>query len=186
MSTAPKPAHNLDARTERSPSAIRAGAYSSGGHRGADGLGKILAGRVACPEIWRRSPGLRFDAGLSRLRHRHRQSQQPTSAKAFRITCSIWWTRHFPFTAGEYRLRAIAVLEDLRQRSRLPILTVGTGLYLRALLEGLGRCPGALGGIARAPGIARGRAQLAIPAPRAAASGSRGRRAHRVRAIAPR
>ncbi len=30
----------------------------------------------------------------------------------------------FAFTAGEYRCRAIAVLEDLRQRSRLPILTV--------------------------------------------------------------
>jgi tRNA dimethylallyltransferase len=47
----------------------------------------------------------------------------------------------FAFTAGEYRVRAIAVLEDLRQRSRLPILTVGTGLYLRALLEGLADAP---------------------------------------------
>lgn len=45
------------------------------------------------------------------------------------------------FTAGEYRVRAIAVLEDLRGRSRLPILTVGTGLYLRALLEGLAVVP---------------------------------------------
>ena len=47
----------------------------------------------------------------------------------------------FPFTAGEYRTRAIAVLDDLRSRSRLPILTVGTGLYLRALLEGLADAP---------------------------------------------
>ena len=47
----------------------------------------------------------------------------------------------FVFTAGEYRLRAVAALEDLRQRSRLPILTVGTGLYLRALLEGLADAP---------------------------------------------
>src|ERR1700688_4127714 len=47
----------------------------------------------------------------------------------------------FAFTAGEYRLRAVAVLEDLRNRSRLPILTVGTGLYLRALLEGLADAP---------------------------------------------
>jgi tRNA dimethylallyltransferase len=47
----------------------------------------------------------------------------------------------FPFTAGEYRTRAATVLEDLRQRSRLPILTVGTGLYLRALLEGLADAP---------------------------------------------
>jgi tRNA dimethylallyltransferase len=48
----------------------------------------------------------------------------------------------FPFTAGEYRSRAIATLEDLRQRKQLPILTVGTGLYLRALLEGLADAPG--------------------------------------------
>lgn len=48
---------------------------------------------------------------------------------------------NFPFTAGEYRARALAVLEDLRTRGRLPILTVGTGLYLRALLEGLADAP---------------------------------------------
>jgi tRNA dimethylallyltransferase len=47
----------------------------------------------------------------------------------------------FPFTAGEYRARAVTVLQDLCQRARLPILTVGTGLYLRALLEGLADAP---------------------------------------------
>jgi tRNA dimethylallyltransferase len=44
-------------------------------------------------------------------------------------------------TAGGYRERAIGVLEDLRIRQRLPIFTVGTGLYLRALLEGLADVP---------------------------------------------
>lgn len=44
-------------------------------------------------------------------------------------------------TAGEYRRHAIAVLEDLRSRERLPILAAGTGLYLRALLEGLADAP---------------------------------------------
>ena len=44
-------------------------------------------------------------------------------------------------TAGGYRQMALAVLEDLRSRGRLPILTVGTGLYLRALLEGLADVP---------------------------------------------
>ncbi len=44
-------------------------------------------------------------------------------------------------TAGGYRERAIAVLHDLRARKKLPILTVGTGLYLRALLEGLADMP---------------------------------------------
>jgi tRNA dimethylallyltransferase len=44
-------------------------------------------------------------------------------------------------TAGGYREQAVAVLEDLRTRKRLPIFTVGTGLYLRALLEGLADVP---------------------------------------------
>jgi tRNA dimethylallyltransferase len=44
-------------------------------------------------------------------------------------------------TAGGYRERARKVLDDLRARSRLPIFTVGTGLYLRALLEGLAELP---------------------------------------------
>jgi tRNA dimethylallyltransferase len=45
------------------------------------------------------------------------------------------------FTAGEYRRRALAALDDLRQRRKLPILAAGTGLYLRALLEGLSDAP---------------------------------------------
>src|SRR6266849_8322176 len=44
-------------------------------------------------------------------------------------------------TAGGYRQLALAVLQDLRQRKRLPIFTVGTGLYLRVLLEGLADVP---------------------------------------------
>jgi tRNA dimethylallyltransferase len=44
-------------------------------------------------------------------------------------------------TAGSYRERALAVLDDLCARSQLPIFTVGTGLYLRALLEGLADLP---------------------------------------------
>jgi tRNA dimethylallyltransferase len=35
----------------------------------------------------------------------------------------------------------LRILEDLRQRKRLPVFTVGTGLYLRALLEGLADVP---------------------------------------------
>jgi tRNA dimethylallyltransferase len=44
-------------------------------------------------------------------------------------------------TAGGYRERAIAILDELRARSCLPIFTVGTGLYLRALLDGLADLP---------------------------------------------
>jgi tRNA dimethylallyltransferase len=44
-------------------------------------------------------------------------------------------------TAGGYRERAEVVLAELRSRKRLPIFTVGTGLYLRALLLGLAEVP---------------------------------------------
>jgi len=48
---------------------------------------------------------------------------------------------HEVFTAGQYRERAIDVLESVRRRNKLPIVTAGTGLYLRALLEGLSDAP---------------------------------------------
>jgi len=40
-------------------------------------------------------------------------------------------------SAGDYQRRARHVLRDLRSRGRIPILVGGTGLYLRAVLEGL-------------------------------------------------
>jgi len=44
-------------------------------------------------------------------------------------------TRHI--TAGEYAREARHVLSDIKARQRMPIVVGGTGLYLRALLEGL-------------------------------------------------
>jgi tRNA dimethylallyltransferase len=40
-------------------------------------------------------------------------------------------------TAGEYAERARAILEEIKSRGVLPIVVGGTGLYLRALLDGL-------------------------------------------------
>lgn len=42
-----------------------------------------------------------------------------------------------PFTAGEYSRRARAAVRDIASRGKLPIVTGGTGLYLRALTDGL-------------------------------------------------
>jgi tRNA dimethylallyltransferase len=42
-----------------------------------------------------------------------------------------------PFTAGEYSRQARAALSDISARGKLPIVTGGTGLYLRALTEGI-------------------------------------------------
>lgn len=45
------------------------------------------------------------------------------------------------FTAGDYSRRARAVLENIKSRGKRPIVVGGTGLYLRALLEGLAPGP---------------------------------------------
>jgi tRNA dimethylallyltransferase len=42
-----------------------------------------------------------------------------------------------PYTAGAYSRAARATLREIASRSHLPIVTGGTGLYLRALTEGL-------------------------------------------------
>jgi tRNA dimethylallyltransferase len=41
------------------------------------------------------------------------------------------------FTAGDYSRLARQALDDVRSRRHLPIVAGGTGLYLRALFEGL-------------------------------------------------
>jgi tRNA dimethylallyltransferase len=41
------------------------------------------------------------------------------------------------FTAGDYSRLARAAMADIHSRGRMPIVVGGTGLYLRALLEGL-------------------------------------------------
>jgi tRNA dimethylallyltransferase len=45
------------------------------------------------------------------------------------------------FTAGAYRDRAIEVLAELQRRACLPVMTVGTGLYMRALIDGFSDTP---------------------------------------------
>ncbi|HEY3930401.1 MAG TPA: tRNA (adenosine(37)-N6)-dimethylallyltransferase MiaA [Candidatus Koribacter sp.] len=42
-----------------------------------------------------------------------------------------------PMTAGEYARRARQVLAEIRDHGHLPIVVGGTGLYLRALIDGL-------------------------------------------------
>lgn len=46
-----------------------------------------------------------------------------------------------PFTAGDYSRRARAALQEIAARGKLPIVSGGTGLYLRALTEGLSAAP---------------------------------------------
>ena len=45
------------------------------------------------------------------------------------------------YSAGEFARRARAAIEEIRGRGRLPLVVGGSGLYLRALLEGISPLP---------------------------------------------
>ena len=45
------------------------------------------------------------------------------------------------FSAGDFARRARQAIEDIEQRSKVPIVVGGSGLYLRALLEGIAEIP---------------------------------------------
>lgn len=49
---------------------------------------------------------------------------------------------HERYSAGEFARRARAALTDIESRGRLPIVAGGSGLYLRALIEGISPVPG--------------------------------------------
>jgi len=51
------------------------------------------------------------------------------------------------FSAAQFLLRAVPIIEGIAARGKLPILVGGTGLYLRALRKGLFEGPG------RSPGV---------------------------------
>jgi tRNA dimethylallyltransferase len=48
-----------------------------------------------------------------------------------------------PFDAARFAQLANTAIEDIRSRNRTPILTGGTGLYFKAVLDGIGHAPGA-------------------------------------------
>ena len=64
---------------------------------------------------------------------------KPTSEERARVRHHLIdvTTPDVPFTAGEYSRQARAALKEIAGRGKLPIVTGGTGLDLRALTEGL-------------------------------------------------
>ena len=64
---------------------------------------------------------------------------KPTSAERARAAHHLldFVAANDHITAGEYARQARPVLEEIRSREHLPIVVGGTGLYLRALLDGL-------------------------------------------------
>lgn len=69
---------------------------------------------------------------------------KPTSEERARVLHHLIdvTTPDKPFTAGEYSRLARESLQKIKARKRMPIVTGGTGLYLRALTEGLFAGPG--------------------------------------------
>jgi tRNA dimethylallyltransferase len=52
----------------------------------------------------------------------------------------LYWPNE-PCTAGDYARAARTALAEIRERSHIPVVAGGTGLYMRALLEGLAPAP---------------------------------------------
>ena len=70
-------------------------------------------------------------------------SAKPTAEERRRVFhhgIDLYWPDEV-CTAGDYARYARETLAGIRDRSRIPIITGGTGLYLRALLDGLAPAP---------------------------------------------
>jgi tRNA dimethylallyltransferase len=68
---------------------------------------------------------------------------KPTLAERRRVPhhcIDLYWPDE-PCTAGDYARHAREAIAGIRARGRIPIVAGGTGLYLRALLEGLAPAP---------------------------------------------
>jgi len=68
---------------------------------------------------------------------------KPAAAERARIPhhcLDLYWPSE-PCTAGDYARAARAAIAQIRDRGHIPIVAGGTGLYLRALLEGLAPAP---------------------------------------------
>ncbi len=76
-------------------------------------------------------------------RHMDLGTAKPTPAERALIPhhCLDLYDPDQPCTAGDYARHARAALAQLAQRNTLPILSGGTGLYARALLDGLFAAP---------------------------------------------
>src|SRR5262249_9238074 len=73
------------------------------------------------------------------FRHLNIGSAKPTEDERRRVPHHLIDIREPTevFTAGDYQREGREVLNDLKRRGKLPILVGGTGLYLRALIDGL-------------------------------------------------
>ena len=70
-------------------------------------------------------------------------SAKPSAEERARVphhSLDLYWPNEY-CTAGDYARSARAAIADVSARDKLPIIAGGTGLYLRALLQGLAPAP---------------------------------------------
>jgi len=122
---------SMSAATTDSPLIVIVGPTASGKSTLGIALAKKFGGEIVACDSTQLYRG--FDIGTAK----------PTLAERAEVPHHLLdvLEAHEPSTAGDYRERAELVLTNLKLRGKLPIVTVGTGLYLRALLEGLADLP---------------------------------------------
>ena len=137
----------------------------------ADGQREDGAFAGSCGAVWRRDCELRLCGRVSRHGTGHRQSHAKEERARVPHHLIDVAEPDEPFTAGEYSRQARAALREIAARGRLPIVTGGTGLYLRALTEGLFAGPARQRGLAGAAAAERRSARGRMVASRAAKTG---------------
>lgn len=104
-------------------------------------LGPTASGKSALAvELAQRSAGEIVSCdSVALYRHFEIGTAKPTSAQRALVPHHLLDIAEpdEPFTAGDYARRARAVIGEIAGRGHLPVVVGGTGLYLRALLEGL-------------------------------------------------
>ena len=102
---------------------------------GPTGSGKTALSLALGRTVQWRNRQLRLGRRLPRHGHRHREAHAAKSAPALPHHLIDIADPDQAYTAGEYSRQARAALREITARNHLPIVTGGTGLYLRALLK---------------------------------------------------
>jgi tRNA dimethylallyltransferase len=143
-------------------------------------MGPTASGKTALAIEWAQRLGGEIVSVDSALVYRGLDigAAKPDASERAQVPHHMLDLRHpwQPYSAAEFAIDARAAIADILARGRLPILAGGTGLYFRALMEGLAPMPesdqavrAAITAEAAARGWAGLHAELALVDPAAAA-----------------
>ena len=119
-----------------------------GSHRARPARGKT-GSRWPGARVSRRDHQRRLGAGVSRPRHRHRQTRcRDTRAQVPHHLIDLR-EPSASYSAGQFVRDAAHAIDDIEARGRVPLLVGGTMLYLRALIAGIAELPTGDAAIAR-------------------------------------